>query len=249
MSDPIPLRWLAVSLFTVCLGLTACADDELTAPPEQINNPILRAQFETKLFNHLLVRGELPMSRHQLAVHEMADHGFYPATLALRLYALGRSDLKTGGRSAENALAALAERGDATAQCLYVFYWGQDVPSDLWRRYVTQAADAGVARCMVLRSDHIEKDKAQRLYWAYQGAVKGDLYGQIGMAFVFSEGELVPKDLKRAVCWAMKAKEFDSDFGRGNYQDTLYFYKRSHLDMRLPPPDAAFCQNVIETQS
>ena len=151
--------------YIIAFFVMGCAKSDVAIEPisanEAARNLELRDKYETLLFNHLIVRGELPMESRFKSIKEMAKDGFKPAELALALYDIAHTDLKTDDSKAEKALDNLAESGDVTAQCLYAFYWKPEDNPERWRQYVINSANAEVAKCMFLRARYVEKDKSK----------------------------------------------------------------------------------------
>lgn len=237
--------------YIIAFFVMACAKNDVAIEPisanEAAHNLVLRDKYETLLFNHLVVRGELPMKSRFESIQKMAKDGFKPAALALSLYDIEHTDLKTNDSNAENNLGTLAESGDATAQCLYAFYWKPEDNPQRWRNYVINAANAEVAKCMFLRARYVEKDKSKEQFdWAYKAAVKGDSSGQSLMAFAYLHGEVIPKNLKNAMCWAIEAKKTGSAIDHGIYQTIMNHYQEEKQDITAPLPDPQFCQSVIK---
>ena len=235
----------------IALFMIGCAKNDVANEPISANdaarNLVLRDKYETLLFNHLIVRGELPMKSRFESIQNMAKDGFKPAELALSLYDIEHTDLKTNDSKAEKALENLAESGDVTAQCLYAFYWKPEDYPKRWRQYVINSANAGVAKCMFLRARYVEKDKSKEQFdWTYKAAVKGDSSGQALMAFAYYQGIVVPKNMDRSICWAIELKKSGSHFDEGIYQTLMFSYMQDKQDLKAPPPDANFCESVIK---
>ena len=237
--------------YIIAFFMMGCAKSDVAIEPisanETARNLELRDKYETLLFNHLIVRGELPMKSRYGSIQNMAKDGFKPAELALALYDIEHTDLKTDDSKAEKALDNLAESGDATAQCLYAFYWKPEDNPERWKQYVVDSANAEVAKCMFLRARYVEKDKSkEQLDWTYKAAVKGDSSGQSLMAFAYLHGEVIPKNLKNAMCWAIEAKKTGSAIDHGIYQTIMNHYQEEKQDITAPLPDPQFCQSVIK---
>ena len=237
--------------YIIAFFVMGCAKSDVAIEPisanEAARNLELRDKYETLLFNHLIVRGELPMKSRYESIQNMAKDGFKPAALALALYDIEHTDLKTNDNKAEKALDNLAESGDVTAQCLYAFYWKPEEKPKYWRNYVISAANAEVAKCMFLRARYVEKDKSkEQLDWTYKAAVKGDSSGQSLIAFAYLHGEVIPKNLKNAMCWAIEVKKTGSAIDRGIYQTIINHYQEEKQDITAPLPDPQFCQSVIK---
>jgi TPR repeat protein len=232
--------------------LIGCAKSDVAIEPISPNkaarNLELRDKYETLLFNHLIARGELPMKNRFESIQKMAKEGFKPADLALALYDIEHTDLKTDDSKAEKDLDRLAESGDVTAQCLYSFYWKPEDKPKRWHQYVTNSANAGVAKCMFLRARYVEKDKSkEQLDWTYKAAVKGDSSGQSLMAFAYYRGEVVPKNMDRSICWAIELKKSGSHFDEGIYQNLMFSYMQEKQDLKANPPNEQFCESAIKT--
>ena len=237
--------------YIIAFFMMGCAKSDVAIEPisanETARNLELRDKYETLLFNHLIVRGELPMKSRYGSIQNMAKDGFKPAELALALYDIEHTDLKTDDSKAEKALDNLAESGDATAQCLYAFYWKPEDNPERWKQYVVDSANAEVAKCMFLRARYVEKDKSKEQFdWTYKAAVKGDSSGRALMAFAYLDGEVVPKNLKNAMCWAIEAKKTKSDRYDGIYQTIINHYQEEKQDITAPLPDPQFCQSLIK---
>ena len=237
--------------YIIAFFMMGCTKNDVAIEPISANvaarNLELRDKYETLLFNHLIVRGELPMKSRYESIQKMAKDGFKPAALALSLYDIEHTDLKTDDSKAEKALDNLAESGDATAQCLYAFYWKPEDNPESWKQYVIDSANAEVAKCMFLRARYVEKDKSkEQLDWTYKAAVKGDSSGQSLMAFANLHGEVIPKNLKNAMCWAIEAKKTGSAIDHGIYQTIMNHYEEEKQDITAPLPDPQFCQSVIK---
>ena len=231
--------------------MIACTNMDKPVEPAPDSNPVrnleLREKYETLLFNHLSVRGELPMKSRFEAIQNMASDGFKPAELALALYDIEHSDLKTKDKHAERMLEAMAETGNVTAQCLYAFYWGSAHAPERWRQYVLSSSNADVAYCMNLRASYLEKNGSEeQLDWRYKSALKGGRSGQVGMAHAYYKGEGVPKDIERATCWAIEAKNSGGNSGQTMYQVMMHFYRQEKHDFGASPPDAQFCKSAIQ---
>ena len=237
--------------YIIAFFMMGCTKNDVAIEPisanEAAHNLALRDKYETLLFNHLIVRGELPMKSRFESIQKMAKDGFKPAALALSLYDIEHTDLKTNDSNAENNLGTLAESGDATAQCLYAFYWKPEDNPNRWQQYVINSANAEVAKCMFLRARYVEKDKSkEQLDWTYKAAVKGDSSGQSLMAFAYLHGEVIPKNLKNAMCWAIEVKKTGSAIDHGIYQTIMNHYQEEKQDITAPLPDPQFCQSVIK---
>jgi TPR repeat protein len=235
-------------LYAFVLLAQGCAAGDINIDNVAINNPVLRDKYETLLFNHLIARGELPMKSRFEGIQNMAKDGFKPAELALALYDIEHTDLKTNDSNAEKALDKLAEKGDVTAQCLYAFYWKPEDSPERWKQYVINSANTEVAKCMFLRARYVEIDKSmEQLDWTYKAAVKGDSSGRSVMAFAYYQGDVVPKNMDRAKCWAAEVKKSGSHFDDGVYQTLMFFYKQDKQDLKALPPSAQFCESVIKS--
>ena len=237
--------------YIIAFFVMGCAKSDVAIEPisanEAAHNLALRDKYETLLFNHLIVRGELPMKSRFESIQKMAKDGFKPAELALALYDIEHTDLKTDDSKAEKALDNLAESGDATAQCLYAFYWKPEDNPERWKQYVVDSANAEVAKCMFLRARYVEKDKSkEQLDWTYKAAVKGDSSGQSLMAFAYLHGEVIPKNLKNAMCWAIEVKKTGSAIDRSIYQTIINHYQEEKQDITAPLPDPQFCESIIK---
>ena len=237
--------------YIIAFFVMGCAKSDVAIEPisanETARNLELRDKYETLLFNHLIVRGELPMKSRYGSIQNMAKDGFKPATLALALYDIEHTDLKTDDSKAEEALGNLAESGDVTAQCLYAFYWKSEDKPKLWRQYVVNSSNAEVAKCMFLRARYVEKDKSkEQLDWTYKAAVKGDSSGQSLMAFAYYQGIVVPKNMDRSICWAIELKKNNSRSSVGRYQTLMFFYTQDKQDLKAPLPSAQYCESVIK---
>jgi TPR repeat protein len=242
---------LILTAYIITFFVAGCAKNDVAIEPMSANeaarNLVLRDKYETLLFNHLIVRGELPMKSRFESIQNMAKDGFKPAALALSLYDIEHTDLKTNDSHAEKALDNLAESGDVTAQCLYAFYWKQEDKPKLWRQYVVNSSNAEVAKCMFLRARYVEKDKSkEQLDWTYKAAVKGDSSGQSSMAFAYYQGIVVPKNMDRSICWAIELKKNDSRASDGRYQTLMFFYRQYKQDLKAPLPNKQFCESVIK---
>ena len=242
---------LMLGMYIVAFFVMGCAKTDVAIAPisanEAARNLGLRDKYESLLFNHLIVRGELPMKSRYESIQNMAKDGFKPAALALALYDIEHTDLKTNDNKAEKALDNLAESGDVTAQCLYAIYWKPEEKPKYWRNYVISAANAEVAKCMFLRARYVEKDKSkEQLDWTYKAAVKGDSSGQSLIAFAYLHGEVIPKNLKNAMCWAIEAKKTGSAIDHGIYQTIMNHYQEEKQDITAPLPNPQFCESVIK---
>lgn len=242
---------LIFTTYIITLFVAGCAKNDVAIEPMSANeaarNLVLRNKYETLLFNHLIVRGELPMKSRFESIQNMAKDGFKPAELALVLYDIEHTDLKTNDSDAEKNLDNLAESGDVTAQCLYAFYWKSEDKPKLWRQYVVNSSSAEVAKCMFLRARYVEKDKSkEQLDWTYKAAVKGDSSGRALMAFAYLNGEVVPKNLNSAMCWAIEAKKTQSNRYDGIHQTIMRHYGEEKQNTAALPPDPQLCQSLIK---
>jgi len=136
------------------------------------------------------------MDKRFQSIKQMADKGYEPAGLVLKLFDIEHSDLKKSDRSAQIRLEQLAEQGNPAAQCLYAIYWNyQDVIDEKgqqWKKYVAQASDSGVAFCMHLRAVSLEKDNLkEKMRLMFEAAHKGDLFAQSGMSFIIEEAQAI----------------------------------------------------------
>jgi hypothetical protein len=243
-----PTFLLIISL----LSLVSCADNNNVKAISANQEEILRSKYEVLLFNHLKTRGEWPMDKRFYSIKQMAEAGFEPAALALKLFDLEHTDLKRNDATAQMRLEQLAEQGNPTAQCLYAFYWDHqdllDEKGQRWRRYVIQASDHGVARCMHLRAISLEEGNLnEQVNLKFKAALKGDLYAQSGMAFYYDKGVGVDKDLAKATCWAIEAQKSNTDWGRGIYGSMEFVYKPEYSSAlkKLTPE---FCNAAINTR-
>lgn len=241
-----------IALFFFILLSIGCTGNSSVKPISKNQEEVLRSEYEVLLFNHLMTRGEWPMDKRYRSIKQMAEKGFEPAALALKLFDIEHTDLKKSDRSAQMRLEQLAEQGNPTAQCLYALYWEhhdlQDEKGERWRRYVTQASDHGVARCMHRRAISLERGNLQeQVNLKYEAAHKGDLYAQTGMAFYYYKGVGVDKDLAKATCWAIEAQKSNTDWGRGLYKDIAFFYMQENPGglQKLTPE---FCNAAINAQ-
>ena len=66
------------------------------------------------------------------------------------------------------------------------------------------------------------------------------------MAFAYYHGNVVPKNMDRAICWAVEVKKNGSHFDEGTYQTLMFFYRQDKQNLKASPPDAQFCQAVIK---
>ena len=82
--------------FIIAFFMIGCAKNDVAVKPISANdaarNLVLRDKYETLLFNHLIVRGELPMKSRFESIQNMAKDGFKPAALALSLYDIEHTD-------------------------------------------------------------------------------------------------------------------------------------------------------------
>jgi len=239
-------------LVPLLILLVGCSGSNRIEPISKNQDEVLRSKYEVLLFNQLMTRGEWPMDKRFHLIKQMADEGFDPAALVLQLFDIEHTDLRRNDAAAQVRLEQLAEQGNPTAQCLYAFYWDYQDRTDesgvRWRRYVIQASDHEVARCMNMRAVSLEKGNLQKqVGLKFEAARRGDLFAQTGMAFYYEKGVGVDKDLAKATCWAIETRKSNTDWGRNIYQDIAYFYKQEYPSglARLTPE---FCSAAISTR-
>ena len=248
-------RGLSIIFTTLFIAffVMGCTKNDVAIEPisanEAARNLLLRDKYETLLFNHLIVRGELPMKNRFESIQNMAKDGFKPAELALALYDIEHTDLKTNDSKAEKALENLAANGDVTAQCLYAFYWKPEDAPEHWKQYVINSANAEVARCMDLRARYFEKDKSkEQLDWVYKAAIKGDIRGMFDIAVQYRGKKVLSRNIKGAVCCVKKAKEYESHETDGTYDIFIYELERETGVLNPPPPTEQFCDEFFKNE-
>lgn len=258
LQKKISARWMKCSgLLRLAMGgvlviglfgsITACGGndvDPITFDPhksKQLSQEQSNA-YNVQLFNQLLVRGEPPLDKRYRLLKSMAEDGHELSYLALKLYDIRNTDLRRNDPQALQRIVDLADNGDAAAKCFYAGYFLPYDPSpDLKKklvRYVEEAADGGIPRCMGILSG-INTNHGDRWYWRYEAAARGDLAAQAVMALDYYNGTNgLPKDINRAACWLMEAEKKDTNtFGRRT---------RSVIDPgRKLNPDSNWCKSVV----
>lgn len=202
--------------------------------------------YNLQLFNQLLVRGEPPLDKRYRLLKSMTESGHELSYLALKLYDIRFSDLRRNDPEALQRIVELAENGDAAAKCFYAEYFLPYEPSPELKkkldRYVEEAADGGVPRCMAIHSASDALSDADKIYWNRQAAIKGDLRAQSRMALNYFYGSGgMPKDSNHAVCWLREAeKSGTNEFGSG---------LRLSIDpMRKNDPNPDWCKSVVSNR-
>lgn len=197
-----------------------------------------RQRLDLQLFNELSVNGSRPphytVERRQQLILNMAKQGLEVADLAYKLmnvkYGMsGRHYMMPDERSAYHHLQDLAEKGDASAQCLaamVVVRWGLDMRE--YERYVVQAANAGQPYCTNILSglldvtilletskirrapywQTIPKDDAKSKEYKLRAAKKGVEQAQLFLMDSYSQGiRGYPLDIGKAKCWLTLAEQ------------------------------------------
>lgn len=198
--------------------------------------------YNVQLFNQLLVRGEPPLDKRYRLLKSMAENGHELSYLALKLYDIRNSDLRRNDPEALQRIVELVDNGDAAAKCFYAGYFLPYDPSPEQKkkldRYVEEAADGGVPRCMGILSGRAT-NHGDRFYWNYEAATGGDLATQSVMAWGYYKGEYgLPKDINHAICWLMEAEKSGThQFGRAT---------RQAIDPgRNVNPNIEWCKSVV----
>ena len=190
-----------------------------------------RQRMDVKLFNELSVNGAWPphytIERRQKLILDMAQQGFEVADLAYQLLDVvpgksGLHRLMPWECGAYRHLRQLADRGDASAQCLaalVISRWNLDMRD--YERYVVRAAEAGQTYCTFLLSvitNHsakswqtipMNKHKSQEL--RVLAAKKGVQWVQIYLMNLYAQGiEGYPLNIGKAQCWYSLAEQADT---------------------------------------
>ncbi|PPD17411.1 MAG: hypothetical protein CTY18_05410 [Methylomonas sp.] len=240
--------------------------------PPRAYPPLLdadRQRLDLQLFNELSVNGSRPphytVERRQQLILNMAKQGFEVADLAYQLlnvkYGMsGRHFMMPNERAAYHHLRDLAEKGDASAQCLaakVIARWGLDMKD--YERYVVQAANAGQPYCVFLMSailnppakywqqTPVDERKSEEL--RILAARKGVEWVQLYLVRLYSQGiKGYELNIGKAKCWLSLAEKAETGAALTEKSNLMWLAQQAQeKDINVPEryDPRQLCENKL----
>lgn len=182
-----------------------------------------RQRYDILLFNQFSVVGQGDTEKRYQLFKKMAEDGFEPAYLLLRLHSV-RGNYPLHDPMALKRAKELGDQGDRSALCLWTLvHWDKEGRVDIERvePWLKKAAELHHPRCMgfyaglaFFEGRFGGEAKANAIPLLLEAAKQGDLKAQLGLVILYSFDDWGKKNWPLAKCWVTEALKSDTDEAR-----------------------------------